>query len=87
MKKVGKNKIKKYLFIIDKIENARKKNNNNWMNIVRLAINIAPEKVIKIMKKIDKYEIRIEIMKHNFNALKFWKKFNINLRSQTFIIK
>jgi hypothetical protein len=59
MKKIGKNKIKKYLFIIDKIENTRKKNNNNWMNIVRLAINIAPEKVIKIMKKIDKNDNRI----------------------------
>jgi hypothetical protein len=59
MKKISKNKIKKYLFIIDKIENTRKKNNNNWMNIVRLAINIAPEKVIKIMKKIDKNDNRI----------------------------
>jgi len=47
----------------------------------------------EVMKKIyafykkRKYEIRIEIMKHNFNALKFWKKFNIYLRSQTFIVK
>jgi len=29
------------------------------MNIVRLAINIAPEKVIKIMKKINKNDNRI----------------------------
>jgi len=69
MKKISKNKIKKYLFIIDKIENTRKKNNNNWMNIVRLAINIAPEKVIKIMKKIDKNDNRISSL---FKKMRWW---------------
>tara|TARA_B100000123_G_scaffold215013_1_gene163555 strand:- start:771 stop:974 length:204 start_codon:yes stop_codon:yes gene_type:complete len=59
MKKIDKKKIKKYHLILNKIENTRKKNNNNWMNIVRLAINIAPEKVIKIMKKINKNDNRI----------------------------
>lgn len=44
------------------------------------------QKIYAFYKK-RKYEIRIEIMKHNLNALKFWKKFNIYLRSQTYIIK
>ncbi len=35
-----KNKTKKYLKIISQIENIRKKNNVNWMNILRIAIQI-----------------------------------------------
>lgn len=67
MKKIDKKKIKKYHLILNKIENTRKKNNNNWMNIVRLAINIAPEKVIKIMKKINKNDNRISSLFKKMN--------------------
>jgi hypothetical protein len=39
----------KYLRIINKIENIRKKNNVNWMNILRLAFKKSPEEAAKIM--------------------------------------
>jgi len=44
----------KYLKIIDKIEKVRKKNNSNWMDILRLAFTSNPKKTAKIMSKIYK---------------------------------
>jgi len=52
-------KIKKYLKIIDEIEKVRKKNNVNWMNILRVAIKSSPEETMTIMKSIDKHDNRI----------------------------
>ena len=43
---------KKYLRIIKQIENIRKKNNINWMNILRLAFKKSPKSAEKIMSKI-----------------------------------
>ena len=42
----------KYLKIINKIENIRKKNNVNWMNILRLAFKKSPKEAAKIMSLI-----------------------------------
>ena len=47
-------KKKNYLLIIKKIENIRKKNNVNWMNILRLAFKKSPIEAAKIMTKIYK---------------------------------
>ena len=47
-------KNKNYLLIIKKIENIRKKNNVNWMNILRLAFKKSPIESAKIMAKIYK---------------------------------
>ena len=60
-----KTKIKNKLQIIKKIENIRKKNNVNWMNILRVAIKSSPEETMRIMKSIDKHDNRIS---------KFFKK-------------
>ena len=49
MKKRSNRKIKKYLKIIKQIENIRKKNNVNWMNLLRLAFKSSPKKTAKIM--------------------------------------
>ena len=49
-----KEKIKKYLKALDKIEKARKQNNVNWMDILRIALKNAPNETIKLMKKINK---------------------------------
>ena len=38
-------KVKKYLKIIDKIEKVRSKNNVNWMDVLRLALNYFPHLV------------------------------------------
>jgi len=54
-----KSTIKKYLKIIDKIENIRGTNNINWMNILRIAFINAPEETKKIMKKINMHDHKI----------------------------
>jgi hypothetical protein len=50
MKKKSKNK--NYLKIISRIENIRKKNNVNWMNILRIAFKYNPKAAANIMSKI-----------------------------------
>jgi folate-dependent phosphoribosylglycinamide formyltransferase PurN len=47
-----KKNIKKRLNILNQIENARKKNNINWMNIVRTSITNSPKNTLDILKKI-----------------------------------
>jgi len=49
----------KYLKIINKIENIRKKNNINWMNILRLAFKKSPTEAAKIMSLIYKDDASI----------------------------
>jgi hypothetical protein len=50
MKKIQKSK--NYLKIISKIENIRKKNNVNWMDILRIAFDNNPKATAKVMSKI-----------------------------------
>ena len=45
-------KKKNFNKIIDKIENTRKKNNVNWMDLLRLAFESSPKKAAKILSKI-----------------------------------
>ena len=55
-----RNKSKKnYIQIINKIESIRKKNNTNWMDILRVAYTYAPKKTAKIMAKIYKDDSEI----------------------------
>ena len=56
---LNKKKVSKYLKIIDQIENARAKNNFNWMEILRLAIKTSPQEAIKILKKINTSDDKI----------------------------
>ena len=57
---MSKNKINiKSLKIIDKIEGIRKKNNVNWMNVLRLAFKYAPREASNIMSKIYKDDAKI----------------------------
>ena len=44
----------KFTKIIDEIEKCRKKNNSNWMNILRLAYSKAPKEAVKIFVNIYK---------------------------------
>ena len=60
MKKI--NKSKNYLRIISQIENIRKKNNVNWMNILRIAFKYNPKAAAKIMYKIYLDDKRIGIL-------------------------
>ena len=52
MRRTNKKKAVNYLKIIKQIENIRKKNNINWMNILRLAFKKSPKSAAKIMSKI-----------------------------------
>lgn len=54
MKTQDKKKINKYLKLINKIEKARKQNNVNWMEVLRVALRNAPDETIKLMSKINK---------------------------------
>ena len=50
MKKIKKSK--NYLKTISQIESIRKKNNVNWMNILRIGFKYSPKEAAKIMSKI-----------------------------------
>jgi len=65
--KKSNNKINKYLRAIDKIEKARKQNNVNWMDVLRIALMHAPEKTIKLMTKINKKD---QLINSLFNNIK-----------------
>ena len=52
-------KKKNYEKIIRKIENARKKNNKNWMDILRLAFKYSPVEASKILSEIYKEDKNI----------------------------
>jgi hypothetical protein len=55
MKKKSKNLLK----IISQIENVRKKNNVNWMDILRIAFKNNPKATTKVMSKIYSDDKRI----------------------------
>ena len=44
---------KNYNKIINQIQRIRSKNNVNWMNILKLAFELDPNRSIKIMRKIN----------------------------------
>jgi len=56
-----KNKIKKvnYESIINQIENIRRKNNKNWMDILRIAFKFSPKETAKTMSLIYREDNRI----------------------------
>tara|TARA_B110000305_G_C19084331_1_gene467744 strand:+ start:154 stop:348 length:195 start_codon:yes stop_codon:yes gene_type:complete len=52
-------KKKEYSKIINKIQLLRKKNNINWMDILRLAMKHAPSETKKILKNVNNYDKKI----------------------------
>ena len=61
---------KKYLEIINKIQKIRSKNNVNWMNLLKLAFDVAPERAAKIMKKINYDDKKISELLNKLNKVK-----------------
>ena len=53
------NKVRK---IINKIENIRKKNNKNWMNLLRLAFKLDPKSSGRILSKITQHDRSISAL-------------------------
>ena len=47
------------LDIINKVEQIRSKNNVNWMDILRLAFQHAPDEARKLMGRVNEYDQRI----------------------------
>jgi len=54
-----KNNTQYYLNIINKIEKIRSKNNVNWMDLLRLAFRISPNKARNLIRKINSQDKRI----------------------------
>jgi len=54
-----KKRKKNYLRVITQIENIRKKNNVNWMNILRIAFKNNPRATAMVMSKIYSDDKRI----------------------------
>jgi hypothetical protein len=52
-------KKKNYLKIISEIESVRKKNNANWMDILRIAFRNDPTESSKVMKSIYQEDKRV----------------------------
>ena len=48
-----------HLKVIDKIENTRKANNNNWMELLRIAFTADPENTKIVLKKIIEHDEKI----------------------------
>ena len=57
-----KKNTKYYLSVIKKIENIRKKNNVNWMNLLRLAFKKSPKGTAFIMSKIYRDDAKISAL-------------------------
>ncbi len=45
--------------LIEEIQSIRYQNNMNWMNLVRLAFEVAPERAKEIMRKISERDAEI----------------------------
>ena len=52
-------KKKNYKIILKKIENVRKKNNVNWMTILKIALEHNPKQTLAVMKKIHQKDSQI----------------------------
>ncbi len=63
-------KEKEYSEIINKIQFLRKKNNINWMDILRLAMKHAPNETKKILKNINNYDKKISNKVSSITKLK-----------------
>ncbi len=48
-----------HLSVISKIENVRKKNNKNWMDILRIAFRYAPNESAKVLAEIYKEDKKL----------------------------
>jgi|TARA_B100001964_G_C14196842_1_gene583839 hypothetical protein len=62
MQREKEENIEYYLDIIDEIEKIRKKNNVNWMDILRLAFRNSPDEAKKLMMKVNTEDDRISVL-------------------------
>ncbi len=63
-----KKKLKYYLNIISQIEKVRKKNNVNWMNLLRIGFTHAPTQTKKTLTKIYSDDAKISRLLKKLNS-------------------
>ncbi len=68
--KIKKNKIKKGIKIINSIEKIRSRNNKNWMDLLRLSLELDFNKTSNILNKILTDDTRISKLAKKINKLK-----------------
>jgi hypothetical protein len=56
--------------IINQIENVRRLNNRNWMNLLRIAFKHAPKETSLVMKKINSCDKKISKLVSKLSANK-----------------
>ena len=56
------NKIKESLRLVKKIQNIRSKNNKNWIDLLRLSLELDFDSTSKILKEICKDDSRISVL-------------------------
>jgi len=64
------NKIKKGLSLVNQIRNIRAKNNKNWMDLLRLSLQLDFQTTSKIIKEICKDDKRISNLAQKIYKLK-----------------
>ena len=64
-----KKKLNQSLNIIKKIENIRSKNNENWMDLLRLAFKLDPKNSSIILRKITNFDRRISKLTNKLQKL------------------
>ena len=74
-------KKKNYQKIINEIEKVRKKNNKNWMDILRLAFKSNPKQTAKIFSKIYKEDSAISKLSKKFTKSKILYGGSVNLKN------
>mgnify|MGYP003997587453 FL=1 len=60
----------KYLKIISQIDKVRKKNNKNWMDILRLAFKNSPKEAQKLVGKINQQDGKISDLLKKLSKIK-----------------
>ncbi len=63
--------IEYYLSLIDEVENVRKRNNVNWMDVLRLAFKHSPEEAKALVKKINTEDNRISVLLRKLSGEEF----------------
>ena len=63
-------KIKKSLKLINQIQKIRSKNNKNWMDLVKLSLQLDLKKTTKILSEIYKYDNQIGKITKKISKLK-----------------
>ena len=69
--KIENNKLKNGLKLVNQIQKLRSKNNNNWMDLLRLSLRLDFDLTSKILKEICKEDKKISKIAQKIYKLKY----------------